>query len=77
MRTRCISCNKEMDVDNTALCQKLYGKETTKFLCYECMSRQEEFPVEKLYDLVRYYREMGCMLFTPLAEEVNNNGGIL
>ena len=77
MITHCKICDKEMHVDNTALCMKLYGKETTKFFCYECMSKEENFPIEKLFDLVKYYREMGCMLFTPLPEEVNKNGGIL
>lgn len=77
MKTRCLKCDKEMDVDNTALCMKLYGRDTTKFFCYECMSKEENFPIEKLYDLVNYYRKMGCMLFTPLPEEVNKNGGIL
>ena len=77
MRIRCKICDNEMHVDNTALCMKLYGKETTKFLCYECMSKEENFPIEKLYDLVKYYREMGCMLFTPLPQEVKKNGGIL
>ena len=77
MKTRCLSCDKDMDVDNTALCMKLYGRDTTKFYCYECMSKEENFPIEKIFDLVIYYRKMGCILFTPLPEEVNKNGGIL
>lgn len=77
MRKKCLNCQKEMDDDNVALCMKLYGRDTKKFHCYECISKLEDFPVEKLSELVMYYRKSGCMLFTPLPEELSRNGGIL
>lgn len=77
MRKKCINCEKEIDADNVALCMKLYGRDTQKFHCYECISNLEDFPIEKLYDLVMYYRKSGCMLFTPLPEEMSKNGGII
>ena len=72
MRIRCKICDNEMHVDNTALCMKLYGKETTKFLCYECMSKEENFPIEKptIAQLIELALEEASMTQKQLASEI-------
>ncbi len=60
---RCVVCNKDVEQVSTALCRKLFEKNTKKILCLNCLSNELETEEEELLEKAREFREAGCILF--------------
>ncbi|MBQ8508712.1 MAG: hypothetical protein IJ493_02280 [Clostridia bacterium] len=64
MDERCEKCGAPLTQDEIALHRKLVSRGAEKFWCKECLSAHFDIPVKRLDELVVYYREAGCTLFT-------------
>ena len=60
---QCIKCGAGLSQDEKALHRKLVNRGAEEFMCKRCLSAHFDIPVEKLDELVIYYRKQGCMLF--------------
>ncbi len=61
---QCYKCNKELSLDEIALDKKLFGKYETKHRCIECSAEYLGVTVQLLEEKIKYYKEMGCTLFS-------------
>lgn len=61
----CLQCGKGVTPDEIGLTKKLINRGTTQWLCYGCMAKHFEVPVELLHRKVEEFRAMGCTLFEP------------
>lgn len=43
--------------------KKLYGRNTTSFLCFECLCEEQECEPNDVLDMIERYKEEGCTLF--------------
>ena len=60
---QCCECEKILSKDETALCQKLLGRDTEDFYCLECLSEYLECAAEDLEIKIQEFKEQGCTLF--------------
>jgi len=60
----CKKCGKELSSDAVAIFKKLVNRSADEFLCIECLAEFFNCEPEKIYALIKYYRESGeCTLF--------------
>ena len=59
----CVKCGAELCQDDKALHRKLVNRGAEEFMCKKCLSEHFKIPVERLDELIVYYRGQGCTLF--------------
>ena len=60
----CKNCGVLLKQDELALTRKLVSRASTEFFCKRCLGAHFDIPVEKLDEMVIYYRKSGCTLFS-------------
>lgn len=66
---RCRECNANISGDELGLNFKLIDRNATDFLCIKCMSAHFSCGEDALKSKIRYYKEIGCKLFPPAADD--------
>lgn len=61
--TSCMVCGKSIEIVSKGLCQKLFGRDTKKFLCLCCLSNDLDVEEEELLEKAKEFKEAGCTLF--------------
>ncbi len=61
---RCRGCGRRLRNPEVALNLKIHGRGTCAFYCENCLSEQTDSSVEELRELVRFFTENGCELFS-------------
>jgi len=60
----CYVCGKEnLEKNEVALNQKLFGRKVVRFYCYVCLAEYLELTVEELMAKVEDFKMQGCQLF--------------
>ena len=60
---KCVVCGNAVEKVSKALCQKLFDKESKKFLCLLCLSNELVVEQEELLEKAEDFRRAGCTLF--------------
>ncbi|MDY6367112.1 MAG: hypothetical protein SPL13_01140 [Clostridia bacterium] len=60
----CKNCGKELIPDEVGLTKKLINRASTEFLCKDCLSKEFDTTTEKLDELIKKFKDQGCMLFS-------------
>lgn len=68
----CITCGKELTVDEVALNQRLLGIQIGTFLCTQCLAQKLNTTSSHMKLLIARFKEMGCAYFTRLMEDPSN-----
>ncbi len=58
-----MKCGAALSQDEMALHRKLVNRGAETFFCKKCLSAYFEIPLERLDELIEYYRSTGCQLF--------------
>lgn len=61
--SECISCEKELGVDDIGFFKKMVNRGAEEFMCIECTSEYFGLTVEESLKLIQRFRESGCTLF--------------
>ena len=61
--SRCIVCGENVEKVSKALCQKLFDRNTKKFLCLNCLANELEVEQEELLEKAEDFKREGCTLF--------------
>lgn len=71
---RCQDCSQKLCNDEIALNLKIFGKYIGNFHCSSCLSVTLGCDIEKLKEMMFYYKNSGCFLFqtayTDLGDEL-------
>ncbi|MCL2499297.1 MAG: hypothetical protein FWE90_03055 [Defluviitaleaceae bacterium] len=60
----CYVCGKEnLEKNEAALNQKLFGRKVVRFYCYECLAEFLEISTEELMAKIEDFKMQGCGLF--------------
>lgn len=61
---QCYRCEKSLSADEKAIYMKMVSRNSTEFLCLDCLAEKLHCTREALEERIRYYRESGnCVLF--------------
>ncbi len=59
----CTLCGKEISLDESGLTLKYFGTDCKDRYCKQCISKKLECSIEKLDEMIEYFRSTGCPLF--------------
>ncbi len=59
----CTECGKGLSKDETALSQKMLGRDITEFYCIDCLAEYLECDRDDLEVKIEEFKEQGCTLF--------------
>jgi hypothetical protein len=60
----CFICGKKnLSKNEIGLNQKMIGRKTVKFYCYDCHAKYFEVTTEELISKIDEFKEQGCTLF--------------
>jgi len=59
----CITCGRELTLDEIGLSKKLINRGATEFKCVACLSVYYQVSEQRLRELIAQYRAQGCTLF--------------
>lgn len=68
--TNCMICQKPLGWDEVALNQRLLGMQIGGFRCIECLAQKLDVTPSLLRELIVQFKEMNCVYFTRLMEDV-------
>lgn len=60
----CTQCGKSLSHNEIGLFKRLVNRDSTEFLCLECLAKAFRVPEERLKEKIREYIRQGCTLFT-------------
>lgn len=63
MICKCRKCSSPTDKIEIALTKKLLGKNSTEFLCLNCLSEYFSVSKELLLEKAEQFKQSGCSLF--------------
>ena len=58
----CTQCGKQLTHNETGLYKRLVSRDSTEFLCLECLAKAFRVPEERLREKIREYIRQGCTL---------------
>lgn len=59
----CIKCGKEVGHYDIAMTKKMINRGATEFYCLECLCERYDMTMERMEELIKRFRDMGCTLF--------------
>mgnify|MGYP006980732697 FL=1 len=62
----CKKCGRELTRDEIGVTKRLISRTATEFLCVDCLADYFQCGKSVILDRIRYYKEMGCTLFSSL-----------
>lgn len=62
-KTKCLVCGEQVDKISKGLCIKLFGEETKKYLCLECLANDLEVEESELIEKAKEFKDAGCKFF--------------
>ncbi len=62
----CCDCNRKLTNDEVAVNIKLLGKCIGTFRCKHCLSAALGCELEKMSEMIAYFKNSGCILFQTL-----------
>ena len=60
---KCCNCNKKLKKNDIALSMKFNGRQTEKFKCIKCLSKELETSEKELRKRAEEFKKDGCDLF--------------
>ena len=60
---KCIVCGKKVEKVSSALCKKLFNRNTKKILCLSCLANELDVDEEDLLEKAEEFKQDGCPLF--------------
>ncbi len=63
MQDKCIVCKKTTTFNEIGLSKKLLGRNTTEFLCIDCLAKKFNCTTTLLNEKIEYFKSQGCTLF--------------
>ena len=60
----CNTCGRRLRNPEVALNLKIHGQGTGAFFCEDCLSEQTDSTVTELREMMRFFMENGCELFS-------------
>lgn len=63
MNESCMKCGAALTHDDMGIYRKLISRGSTEFMCKKCLAEKLGVTVQRLDELIEYYRSTGCMLF--------------
>ena len=64
----CCECGRPVTSDEIAITKKLIHRGATAFYCVPCLAAYFEVPPETIRERIKYFRDMGCTLFSSVSE---------
>ncbi|MBQ6239150.1 MAG: hypothetical protein IJK56_02165 [Firmicutes bacterium] len=59
----CTQCGKSLTFNEIGLHKRLISRDSTEFLCLQCLSKAFHVPEERLKEKIKEYIRQGCTLF--------------
>ena len=63
MEKTCLECGKKLNRNETALSQKILGKNIDKFYCIDCLAEYLDCSRDDLEIKIQEFKEHGCTSF--------------
>lgn len=60
----CCKCAAPICKDEIAITKRLINRGTTKYYCTACLAEAFKITTEDIERSIRYYKQIGCTLFT-------------
>ena len=61
--SNCKKCGKELSGNDIGLTKKLINRDSTEFLCINCIAEKFDCSKELLEEKIKQFKESGCTLF--------------